>query len=644
MSRDTSRAWSSHCRDTRAGARCDPAGAEFFRVEVREARTVHIIRRTLMGASAIGLATLLSATAMTSFAAPAGAASVPPQIPQVAAAQSAAAWIAGQQAANGSVGGSLSTTVNAILALAAAHVDTAGVQTALTYVEANASSYITVDGADGPGQLAALILDAHALGVNPTNFGGTNLVTRLLATEQTSGTDAGLFGTETQMSDFYVGTYVQGLVFTALKAAGQTANAAAIGWLTGQQCSNGGWVIPNQALGGGCADDPSSFVGADNQTTSLALQGLAAQGALTPAIQASALSFFTTGQDADGGWSYYPNSTAQPQQTDSQSTGLVIQTLLALGLSPTSSNYTSSGHSPVSALLSLVVTSGTDKGALGYQDNSSGNLLATNQDVPILAGLTNGFGPTNSYWVVTASGAVHQFGSASSLGSLTGTTLNQPVVGMASTLNGLGYWLVAADGGIFNYGNAAFLGSRGGQPLNKPIVGMAATPDGGGYWLVASDGGIFSYGDAQFDGSRGGQPLNKPIVGMAATPDGGGYWLVASDGGIFSYGDATFLGSRGGQPLNKPVVGMAATPDGGGYWLVASDGGIFSYGDAVFQGSTGGITLNKPIVGVAATRDGGGYWLIAADGGIFNYGDAIFSGSAASLGISNAIGGSDSPS
>ena len=62
----------------------------------------------------------------------------------------------------------------------------AAAHAALSYVEANANSYITVDSADGPGQLAALILDAHAMGVDPTNFGGTNLVTRLMATEQTS--------------------------------------------------------------------------------------------------------------------------------------------------------------------------------------------------------------------------------------------------------------------------------------------------------------------------------------------------------------------------------------------------------------------------------------------------------------------------
>jgi hypothetical protein len=625
-----------------------PRRCGVFRVEVREARTMPSIRRTLTGVSSVGFAVLLASATLLSSAPPASAAAVPPQIPQFAAAQSAATWIAGQQAAGGSIGGSAASTANAILALVAAH-DTVAAQSALSYMEANASSYIIPaggGGADGPGQLALLILDAHAMNVDPTNFGGTNLPARLLATEQTSGPDAGLFGTEVQLNNFLVGGYVQGLVFTALKAVGQTANAAAINWLTGQQCPSGGWVLQSQATSlGGCTEDPSSGKGPDTNSTSLALQGLAAQAALTPSTESSALSFLTGGQDADGGWSYYQNSSAQPQQSDPQSTGLVIQALLAVGLSPTSSTFTSSGHSPVSALLGFVVTAGSDTGAFFFPGSPGGNLAATSQVTPILAGLIYGFGPTNSYWVVTARASVHPFGSAQTYGSLAGTTLNKPIVGMAATLNGLGYWLVASDGGIFSWGNAAFLGSRGGQPLNKPIVGVAATPDGGGYWLVASDGGIFSYGDASFFGSRGGQALNAPIVGVAATPDGGGYWLVASDGGIFSYGDASFFGSRGGQALNKPIVGMGAAPNGGGYWLVASDGGIFSYGDAVFQGSTGGIKLNQPIVGMASTRDGAGYWLIAADGGIFNYGDAIFSGSAASLATDNAaVGGVGSAS
>ena len=98
---------------------------------------------------------------------------------------------------------------------------------------------------------------------------------------------------------------------------------------------------------------------------------------------------------------------------------------------------------------------------------------------------------------------------------------------MAAPIARTGYRFVASDGGIFSYGpGAPFLGSMGGTPLNKPVVGMAVMPGGDGYYLVASDGGIFSFGSAQFYGSTGSMQLNKPIVGMAMTPDGAGYWLV----------------------------------------------------------------------------------------------------------------------
>jgi hypothetical protein len=222
------------------------------------------------------------------------------------------------------------------------------------------------------------------------------------------------------------------------------------------------------------------------------------------------------------------------------------------------------------------------------------------------------------YRFVASDGGIFDYG-APFLGSMGGTHLNKPIVGMAVMPGGDGYDLVASDGGIFNFGSAQFYGSTGSLRLNAPIVGMAMTADGAGYWLVASDGGIFSYGDAQFYGSTGSIHLNKPIVGMAATPDGRGYWLVASDGGIFNYGDATFQGSAGSLPLNKPVVGMTA-PVTGGYYLVATDGGIFSYpttGGPQFFGSTGSITLNKPIVGMAAVANG--YYLSGSDGGIFSF-------------------------
>ncbi|MGO9029228.1 MAG: hypothetical protein ACLQOZ_11445 [Acidimicrobiales bacterium] len=121
--------------------------------------------------------------------------------------------------------------------------------------------------------------------------------------------------------------------------------------------------------------------------------------------------------------------------------------------------------------------------------------------------------------------------------------------------DGGGYLQVSADGGVFAYGSESFHGSMGGTPLNKPAVGMAATPDGGGYWLVASDGGVFAFGDAGFHGSMGGKALNRPIVGITPTADGGGYWMDGADGGVFSYGDAGFYESAGSRELAAPVVG-----------------------------------------------------------------------------------------
>jgi hypothetical protein len=77
--------------------------------------------------------------------------------------------------------------------------------------------------------------------------------------------------------------------------------------------------------------------------------------------------------------------------------------------------------------------------------------------------------------------------------------LNAPMVGMARTPTGNGYWCVASDGGIFAFGDAPFDGSMGGTRLAQPVVGMCG--DGSaGYWLVARDGGIFAL-DAPFFGT-----------------------------------------------------------------------------------------------------------------------------------------------
>ena len=221
-----------------------PRGCGVFRVEVREARNMHLIRRTLLGASAVGLAIAVGIGHADNLALPAGAASVQPQIPQVAAAQAAANWIVTQQAADGSIGGSLSRDGkrHSGSGRRARHrgrpvgVVLHGGQRQLVHQQPSTQN------TDGPGQLALLILDAHAMNVDPTNFGGTNLAARMVATEQTSGADAGLFGTEAQLNAFTVGGYVQGLVFTALKAVGQNRQRG------GDQLADG-TAVPQRGLG-----------------------------------------------------------------------------------------------------------------------------------------------------------------------------------------------------------------------------------------------------------------------------------------------------------------------------------------------------------------------------------------------------------
>jgi SpoIID/LytB domain protein len=244
-------------------------------------------------------------------------------------------------------------------------------------------------------------------------------------------------------------------------------------------------------------------------------------------------------------------------------------------------------------------------------------------------------GRVNQLTLTGTSGSVsmtgNAFAAAFNLKSNWFSLGNQPSGGVG------GYYLDASDGSVFSFGNAVNDGSMAGTPLNKPVVGMATTSDSQGYWLVATDGGIFSFGDAHFYGSTGNINLNKPIVGMATTPDGLGYWMVASDGGIFSFGDAKFFGSTGSLKLNKPIVGMVPTHDGQGYWLVASDGGIFSFGDTTFYGSLGATPPASPVVDVAPSAGGGGYWMLEANGTVRTFGNAPTLASAAnSPGVGSA--------
>ena len=229
-----------------------------------------------------------------------------------------------------------------------------------------------------------------------------------------------------------------------------------------------------------------------------------------------------------------------------------------------------------------------------------------------------------------------------------------------------GYREVASDGGVFTFGAFGFYGSMGGTPLNKPVVGIASTPLSPGYWEVASDGGIFSFGTAQFYGSMGGTPLNAPIVGMAATPDGKGYYpspqTVASSPSVMpssmgrweaptstspSSGERShrrqglppvrrqrrrlLLRRRpvlrvNGRDRSQPTSGRrAATRVGAGTTWLRQTVDLYLRRRQVRR--INGWNPPEPAGGRdEVTPDNGGYNLAAADGGIFSFGDAIFYG------------------
>lgn len=215
--------------------------------------------------------------------------------------------------------------------------------------------------------------------------------------------------------------------------------------------------------------------------------------------------------------------------------------------------------------------------------------------------------PTNGRlcWGATAGGDVvaTQQGNENPnpyYGSVAGTRLRAPIVGIEPEPSNFGYWLVAGDGGVFAFGAAAFHGSAGNLRLRRPIVGMAPRPTGRGYWLAASDGGVFSYGDAEFHGSTGGLTLRSPVVAIAATPTGNGYWVASADGGVFAFGDAGFHGSAAAFSLRSPIVAMVPSNTGKGYVLAAADGAVFAFGDAPFMGSHADMRLDAPIVDVVA--------------------------------------------
>lgn len=165
--------------------------------------------------------------------------------------------------------------------------------------------------------------------------------------------------------------YVHAYAMLALSSAGQTVPRSAVNALVQHQSSNGGWAFSGST-------DPTQT---DSNTTAIAIQALVASGhGASPAIS-SAMSYLSTLKTSDGLFAYQP-TPGKPLVGDANSTALVIQAMLATGKSMDSTNV-------ASAVTALETLRDNATGAFIYRGDTPGdNLLATVQAIPALAGKT----------------------------------------------------------------------------------------------------------------------------------------------------------------------------------------------------------------------------------------------------------------
>jgi hypothetical protein len=257
---------------------------------------------------------LLIASAAT--AGPAAASSSPPT---VLPGTAAAGWLARQMtdgtyfqdSYDGVEYPDQGLTIDAIIAFAATGTGNDYAARATTWLEEPdiLSNYLG-DGVTESyaGPTAKLLLAAEVRGVNPTSFGGVNLVARLAALLTPSGqySDVSAYGD-------YSNAFSQALAVIALSRRGG-APATAVSFLAGTECADGGF--PLDFAQPTCVDDADA--------TAMDVQALLAAG--DPSAAQRGLNWLVSAQLPGGGFAESAGDTA-----DTNTTGLAGQALLVGG-------------------------------------------------------------------------------------------------------------------------------------------------------------------------------------------------------------------------------------------------------------------------------------------------------------------------
>lgn len=242
-------------------------------------------------------------------------------------ARVAAGYLAAQQQQDGAFPGfsSLGSTADAVVSLVAARRGSDEIDAALDYLEANVADAVTL------GQKAKLVLAAVAGGRDPRSFGGVDLVQPLVDSEQPR---SGQYGAPTPDDPFDGEVTDHTLVTLALAAAPDVdPSTQSLTWLVSTQCPDGGWQHtgpPADDENRHCftGDGQSDFFRSDTNTTSLAVQAIAAHPHASAPLERDPLRFFRRIRDPKkGGWGY----TWNLRLTEANSTALAIQAFAARG-------------------------------------------------------------------------------------------------------------------------------------------------------------------------------------------------------------------------------------------------------------------------------------------------------------------------
>jgi len=280
---------------------------------------------------------------------------------------SAVAWLKAQQNADGGFGtpsSSLGATADVLLAVASTGESAIGWtkdgKTPLAYLEANAKS------AAKAGDSSKLILALIAVGKNPRNLGGIDLVARL---EGMAGKD-GKIGTG---ADF-VNEHCYAMI--ALSSARRAVPAAAIDYLLARQIADGTW-----SWNGGTAAGSG-----DNNTAAMAVIALMAAGMPSdhPQVQ-KALQHFKAQQNADGGFPYVKPSP-YGTDSDSNSTAVAMWAVKAAGQDPAGVDWKYQGQDGHSALDRMRAFQNAS-GAFRWQDAVPADNLASTVQALVALGL-----------------------------------------------------------------------------------------------------------------------------------------------------------------------------------------------------------------------------------------------------------------